>query len=105
MRNGELHALQRLSLLDLERLAAELPIALARVQAQAALCAEEQRLRQAAGGECVVCMEAVSEARYAFVPCGHQCCCRDCGQKIMATRRTCPLCNATCQLHMRVHAT
>ena len=40
----------------------------------------------------------------AFVPCGHACCCKGCGEKIMASSRRCPMCNGEILLHMRVHA-
>ena len=85
------------------------PLALARVQAHASRRAEERRRREAQAGrpgtECVICMEVDADGiGMAFVPCGHACCCRACGEKIMASTRRCPMCNAETLLHMRVHS-
>lgn len=105
IRCGELYALKRLSLLELDHLAAEMPLALARVHAQAAVRrVDENCLQHTQASECVVCLEVCHES-FVFVPCGHQCCCQGCGQKIISgSRRACPLCNAPCQLHIRVHS-
>lgn len=42
--------------------------------------------------ECVVCLDAAPQC--VFSPCGHQCCCRDCGDAVRASPLGCPLCRA-----------
>uniref|UniRef100_A0A6T9JS59 RING-type domain-containing protein n=1 Tax=Haptolina ericina TaxID=156174 RepID=A0A6T9JS59_9EUKA len=101
-RKGDEVALGQLSLLELDSLLQEVPNAFARIQAHKVSREAEQLRQQVARQECVVCMEVFQES-YAFVPCGHQCCCRACGQKVMDGRRKCPMCNTECTLHMRVH--
>jgi hypothetical protein len=41
--------------------------------------------------ECCICMDSKKEV--VFVPCGHYCCCKNCGENLQPKR--CPLCNNT----------
>ncbi|KAE8582107.1 hypothetical protein XENTR_v10019952 [Xenopus tropicalis] len=47
--------------------------------------------------ECVVCME--QEAHVIFLPCGHVCCCTNCGDAL----RTCPLCRRDIGQRIRIY--
>nr|CAI5838672.1 unnamed protein product [Callosobruchus analis] len=48
--------------------------------------------------ECVICLDL--ECQVIFVPCGHLCCCRQCGSKIS----TCPLCRVDVEKVINLHA-
>ncbi|XP_075041531.1 E3 ubiquitin-protein ligase LRSAM1 isoform X2 [Mixophyes fleayi] len=47
--------------------------------------------------ECVVCMEL--EAQSIFLPCGHVCCCTNCGDAL----QTCPLCRRDITQRIRIY--
>ncbi|XP_040180274.1 E3 ubiquitin-protein ligase LRSAM1 isoform X2 [Rana temporaria] len=47
--------------------------------------------------ECVVCMER--EAQSIFIPCGHVCCCTNCGDALHA----CPLCRGVIAQRIRIY--
>lgn len=47
--------------------------------------------------ECVVCMEM--EAQAIFLPCGHVCCCTNCGDAL----QTCPLCRRDISQRIRIY--
>ncbi|XP_040298635.1 E3 ubiquitin-protein ligase LRSAM1 isoform X1 [Bufo bufo] len=47
--------------------------------------------------ECVVCMEL--EAQAIFLPCGHVCCCSNCGDAL----QTCPLCRRDISQRIRIY--
>ncbi|XP_069799020.1 E3 ubiquitin-protein ligase LRSAM1 isoform X2 [Dendropsophus ebraccatus] len=47
--------------------------------------------------ECVVCMEL--EAQSIFLPCGHVCCCANCGDAL----QTCPLCRTDISQRIRIY--
>ncbi|XP_075690914.1 E3 ubiquitin-protein ligase LRSAM1 isoform X3 [Rhinoderma darwinii] len=47
--------------------------------------------------ECVVCMEL--EAQSIFLPCGHVCCCSNCGDAL----QTCPLCRRDISQRIRIY--
>nr|DBA21255.1 TPA: hypothetical protein GDO54_017927 [Pyxicephalus adspersus] len=47
--------------------------------------------------ECVVCME--QEAQSIFIPCGHVCCCSNCGDALQA----CPLCRRDIAQRIRIY--
>lgn len=47
--------------------------------------------------ECVVCMEM--EAQSIFLPCGHVCCCTNCGDAL----QTCPLCRRDISQRIRIY--
>ncbi|XP_073414418.1 E3 ubiquitin-protein ligase LRSAM1 isoform X2 [Dendrobates tinctorius] len=47
--------------------------------------------------ECVVCMEL--EAQAIFLPCGHVCCCANCGDAL----QTCPLCRGDISQRIRIY--
>ncbi|KAG9472544.1 hypothetical protein GDO78_018831 [Eleutherodactylus coqui] len=47
--------------------------------------------------ECVVCMEL--EAQEIFLPCGHVCCCANCGDAL----HTCPLCRTDISQRIRIY--
>lgn len=47
--------------------------------------------------ECVVCMEI--EAQAIFLPCGHVCCCTNCGDAL----QTCPLCRRDISQRIRIY--
>ncbi|XP_063792262.1 E3 ubiquitin-protein ligase LRSAM1 isoform X2 [Pseudophryne corroboree] len=47
--------------------------------------------------ECVVCME--QEAQSIFLPCGHVCCCSNCGDAL----QTCPLCRRDITQRIRIY--
>jgi hypothetical protein len=50
---------------------------------------------------CVVCMDAPKE--YAIVPCGHQCVCEACAERLTKTRTPkCPVCREPIQQTMKV---
>ncbi|XP_068628750.1 E3 ubiquitin-protein ligase LRSAM1-like [Battus philenor] len=48
-------------------------------------------------GECVICMDATSEL--VFVPCGHMCCCQNCG---IAGIDSCPMCRTMVERKIKV---
>ena len=48
-------------------------------------------------GDCVVCLDTI-QAKIAFIPCGHVCCCSNCSKKM----RKCPLCRAVVQSSIKV---
>ncbi|KAM9324287.1 E3 ubiquitin-protein ligase LRSAM1 [Gastrophryne carolinensis] len=47
--------------------------------------------------ECVVCME--QESQSIFLPCGHVCCCTNCGDAL----QTCPLCRVDISQRIRIY--
>lgn len=55
---------------------------------------EEQQNVQ---GECVICMDDQSEV--VFVPCGHMCCCSECG---MTNIKECPMCRTRIERKIKV---
>lgn len=42
--------------------------------------------------ECVICLDDAKPPQRPFAPCGHQCCCTECGEAIMKSKMACPLC-------------
>ncbi|CAH1994127.1 unnamed protein product [Acanthoscelides obtectus] len=48
--------------------------------------------------ECVICLDM--ECQIIFLPCGHLCCCQNCGSKIA----TCPLCRIDVEKVIKMHA-
>ena len=50
---------------------------------------------------CAVCLDA--KRTHIFGPCGHQCACEVCAEKVMANDRLCPLCRTECSMIMRVY--
>lgn len=52
------------------------------------------------GGECVICMDR--EKTNIFVPCGHQCVCATCADRIVGEGKRCPICRALPTCHMKV---
>ena len=52
------------------------------------------------GIQCYVCMERVATAM--LVDCGHAGLCMECGKKLLATHRGCPLCRAPITRVMQV---
>lgn len=51
-----------------------------------------KRVSNVTSDECVICMAAPNT--HAMISCGHQCVCKDCGDKIMRKQGFCPMCNA-----------
>lgn len=50
--------------------------------------------------ECSVCMAEENVA--AFAPCGHQCVCMACAQRVMEQNRRCPVCREPCTGFLRI---
>lgn len=46
--------------------------------------------------ECVICMDAKCEV--VFIPCGHMCCCKDCGESV----EDCPMCRCSIERTIKV---
>lgn len=42
---------------------------------------------------CCVCFK--EEYNCVFIPCGHLCCCMNCGKKVYELNHKCPLCKKT----------
>ena len=58
----------------------------------------ESRKRSRDEDTCVVCMDA--EKTHSFVPCGHKCVCKTCGETL---RNKCPICKQKVQSILRVY--
>jgi len=51
--------------------------------------------------ECVICF--ANPKNCCFNPCGHLCCCYDCGVKQALSKRSCPICRMTIQQVIKVY--
>jgi len=66
---------------------------------------EEDKKRSSAGpeelDECVICMD--QRKTHIIAPCGHQCVCEACADRIMEKGEPCPICRASVTMTMAVY--
>ncbi|MBL6833635.1 MAG: RING-HC finger protein [Candidatus Actinomarina sp.] len=53
-------------------------------------CPKKNIKKQQQNTECVICMN--SPKTHAFIPCGHRCVCKKCGESCIDNNYKCPLC-------------
>ena len=56
---------------------------------------------QEASEECVICMD--QQNSHIMVPCGHQCVCQSCADRITEDGETCPICRAAVTMTIAVY--
>jgi hypothetical protein len=64
---------------------------------------KEEDPKPSSNSQCLICYDR--DATHLYVPCGHQCVCYPCSEKIKKTRKTCLYCNTVYQCIIRVYQT